>query len=55
MEKNVCFSPSMGQVPNFLVGEENKGDVQCRFIKKDHQMNSILKNPKPNSYRESMR
>jgi hypothetical protein len=43
------------KVPNFLVGEENRGDVQCRFIKKDHRMNSISKHPKPNNYRKNMK
>jgi len=42
------------RVPNFLVGEKNRGDVQCRFIRKDHRANSVLKNPKPNNNQEGM-
>ncbi len=39
------------KVLNFLVvEEENMGDVQCRFINKDHRMNLVLKHPKPNNY-----
>jgi hypothetical protein len=35
------------KVLNFLVvEEENMGDVQCRFINKDHRMNLVLKHPK---------
>ncbi len=37
-------------VLDFLVVEENMGDVQCRFIRKDHRMNLVLKHPKPNNY-----
>jgi hypothetical protein len=31
------------RVFNFLTGEENMGNVQCRLIRKDHQMNSFFK------------
>jgi hypothetical protein len=35
--KNVYVAHVLWErVPNFLAGEKNKGDVQCRFIKKDH-------------------
>jgi hypothetical protein len=50
----VVHVPWVG-VLDFLAGKENRGDVQCMFIRKDHQMNSILKNPKPNNYQKNMR
>jgi hypothetical protein len=41
------------RVLDFVVGEENKGDVQCKLIKKGHQNNEFLYNPKSNNYWES--
>jgi hypothetical protein len=43
------------KVLDFLDGEENRGNVQCKLIWKDYQKNEFLRNPKSNSYYKSMR
>lgn len=42
------------KVLDFFVVDENKEDVQCRFIKKDHRMNLVLKHRKSNNYWKNM-
>jgi hypothetical protein len=36
----------MVKVLDFLVGKENRGDVQRKFIWKDYQKNEFFENPK---------
>ncbi len=43
------------KVLDFLAREENKRDVQCKFIQKDYRKNEFLKNPRSNNYHGSMR
>jgi hypothetical protein len=38
------------RVFDILVGEESRGDVQCKFIWKDNRIKNYLKNPRWNNY-----
>jgi hypothetical protein len=33
------------KVHHFLVGEETRRDIQCKFIQKDNRVSNYLKNP----------
>jgi hypothetical protein len=43
------------KVHDFLVAEETRGDVECKFIQKDNWVNEYLKNPRWNNYSRRMR
>jgi hypothetical protein len=55
MEKVVCGSCSMGQGSKFYGWRITQGRCACRFIGKDHKMNSVLKHPNPNNYQKNMK